>query len=72
MGESFCLCRLPSCSQIPYESRLGLMYGMIKSDPLFLRTRTDNFNAKDDALYKIEDMRVRIIKPDLSISNPMQ
>lgn len=63
------MCRLPSRSQITYESRLGLMYGIIKTDPLF---STDDFNAKDDALYNIEDMRVKISKPDLSVSNPMQ
>lgn len=72
VGESVCVCRLPSRSQITYESGLGLIYGIIKSDPLFLGMRTDDFNTKDDALYNIEDMRVRISKPDLSISRPMQ
>lgn len=40
--------------------------------PFFLQIKTDDFNAKDDALYNTEHMRVRISKPDLSISSPMQ
>lgn len=40
--------------------------------PFFLWIKTDDFNAKDDALYNTEHARVSISKPDLTIRNPMQ